>query len=114
MLLLIVNIIAKYGAQVSFFTKHVNLARESIISIPVRHHMHAEIILFLKKFFRIKVIIYFPFTGPEMQRHWATSFLLPVGSIFILGMVILLMVMISHSLYDFMIKNNSFLLKLNA
>lgn len=29
----------------------------------------------------------------EMRHHWAASFLLPVGSIFILAAVVLLMVM---------------------
>ncbi|XP_032683325.1 uncharacterized protein LOC116849848 [Odontomachus brunneus] len=32
-------------------------------------------------------------TNLEIQRHWAASFLLPIGSIFILGMIVLLMVL---------------------
>lgn len=36
------------------------------------------------------------FVDPEMSRHyWAASFFLPIGSIFVLGMVVLLMVTIT-------------------
>ncbi|EFN88538.1 hypothetical protein EAI_03194, partial [Harpegnathos saltator] len=37
--------------------------------------------------------------NPEMQRHWAASYLLPIGSIFILGMVVLLMVLFKRYPY---------------
>ncbi|XP_014489508.1 PREDICTED: uncharacterized protein LOC106752365 [Dinoponera quadriceps] len=38
-------------------------------------------------------------TNTEMQKHWAASYLLPVGSIFILGMVVLLMVLFKRYPY---------------